>query len=280
MQINPVLLNKDETADYLVSVLNRIEPAFEIDVFSLCEKHNNSFESISQDLLSFSIRELKKMTNSLTIWFETSELPKRNSKVSLSRWIAKLFLYIQSPIEFIPSLTAKATNIECPDCGFVHEPGQNTLCNYTAPGAGIEVLEIEVLEPEGKPIYTIVICADRHVLKERVNALPPYLVDSRGELFLKAWSSPCDATYSQLTAEHLSNIVVAGKDNGNPIQLMTENLVSCECYIRGESPLFIIDEQGGVYKRMKRIFYDKSPLPYAQVISEHLSNIIVVPFAQ
>lgn len=274
MQINPVLLNKDETADYLVSVLNRIELAFEIDVFSLCEKHNNSFESISQDLLSFfSIRELKKMTNSLTIWFETSELPKRNSKVSLSRWIAELFLYIQSPIVEEPLMIAS-------DEAFVHEPGQNTLCNYTAPGAGIEVLEIEVLEPEGKPIYTIVICADRHVLKERVNALPPYLVDSRGELFLKAWSSPCDATYSQLTAEHLSNIVVAGKHNGNSIQLMTENLVSCECFIRGEHPPFIIDEQGGVYKRMKRMFYDKSPLPYAQVISEHLSNIIVVPFAQ
>ena len=123
------------------------------------------------------------MTNSLTIWFETSELPKRNSKVSLSRWIAELFLYIQSPIVEEPLMIAS-------DEAFVHEPGQNTLCNYTAPGAGIEVLEIEVLEPEGKPIYTIVICADRHVFKERVNALPPYLVDSRGELFLKAWSSP------------------------------------------------------------------------------------------
>jgi hypothetical protein len=99
MQINPVLLDKTKTVDYLTSVLNRIEPMFGVNLSSLCERHGDCLQDVSQEVLAgFSIRELKSLADSLIVWFETSSLPKRNSKISLSRWIAEILLYIQQAI--------------------------------------------------------------------------------------------------------------------------------------------------------------------------------------
>jgi len=99
MQINPILLDRTKTVDYLTSVLNRIEPMFGFNLSSICERHGNCPQDISQELLVvFSIRELKSLADLLGFWLEVSSSPKRSSKISLSRWIAEILLYIQQTI--------------------------------------------------------------------------------------------------------------------------------------------------------------------------------------
>jgi hypothetical protein len=133
-------------------------------------------------------------------------------------------------------------------------------------------LEVEVLEPEEKPVYTISIIADGNFFEERVSRLPPYLIDRKGNLLKKfCWHPSSEVGYAETVSEHLSNIVV---DSGLVIKLMAENLEVSQACICGDPPPFIIDRAGGVYKR------DRLKLGltvrYAQVVSEHLSNIVVV----
>ena len=132
--------------------------------------------------------------------------------------------------------------------------------------------EIKVLESEEKPVYTISILTEGNFSEERVSALPPFLIDRKGNLLKRFWHCECDGGYSEITSKHLSNIAV---DSGLVIKLMTENLEVSQACICGDPPPFIID-RGGVYKRD----YSKLGLAvrYVQVVSEHLSNIVVVSF--
>ena|GEM_PF-2107809 len=130
--------------------------------------------------------------------------------------------------------------------------------------------EIEVLEPEEKPIYTISIVADGGFSEERVNRLPPFLIDRKGNLLKKFWHRSCDAGYSEITSKHLSNIAI---NSGLVVELMAENLEVSQACIVEDPPTFIIDK-GGVYRR-DRVRRGLA-VSYSQVISEYLSNIAVV----
>jgi len=274
MQINPVLLDKTQTVDYLTSVLNRIEPMFGVSLSSICERHGNCLQDVSQEVLAvFSIRKLKSLADSLVVWFETSSLPKRNSKISLSRWIAEILLYIQQAIHKsigggLPAVVEEAST------------------DMPTEASGVEV---EVLEPEEKPSYKISMHTDRlssntsaraawSFTEEWVSCLPPYLVDCQGNLFHKGWSPSCDAAYSQLVCENLSNIAVVSSETATAIELMTDDLVVLQAWICESPPPFILSGRA-VYKRIPRFASGASwsaPLRYAQVISEHLSSIALV----
>jgi len=156
-------------------------------------------------------------------------------------------------------------DVECPNCGFVHGLFQNTLCTYRDPSP-----EIEVLEPEEKPVYIISIIADGYFSEERVNRLPPYLIDRKGNLLKRFWHRKNDAGYSEVVSKHLSSIAVT---SGLVIKLMADNLEVSQACICGDPPSFIID-RGGVYKRDRLKL--SLAVRYVQVVSEFLSNIVVV----
>ena len=236
-----------------------------------------------------SISELKAMTDFFGTVFNTESLvaPKRNSRVSLSNWIARVLLSAreiadvssEKTLEAAQSKEAPDPDSPCPDCGFVHEPGESTLCTYIAPNP-----EIEVLEPE---VYTISILKDKIFLADgsypddlhitlakmpfyRINRLPPYLIDEKNNLLKRIWYRGVDAGYAQIISEHLSNIAVG---SGLVIKLMAENLEVSKACIAGDPPPFLIYE-GGVYKRDRLKL--GSTVRYSQVVSEYLSNIVVV----
>jgi hypothetical protein len=142
--------------------------------------------------------------------------------------------------------------------------------------------EIEILEPEQKPVYKISIHPDRQVdgmgwsfTNERVSALPPYLLDRQTNLFEKSnYTAPsCDASYVQAASEHLSNIA---EEYGQLIELMTDDLVVYRVNVHGNPPPHVVHKRG-VYKRMTwGVISLGSTVKYAQVVSECLSNIAVV----
>jgi hypothetical protein len=171
----------------------------------------------------------------------------------------------------IKSLTQKmaieSSDVKCLFCGFVHELNQNTLCRDS-----VSIPKIEVLGSEKKPVYTITLATGGGSFsQERVSHLPPYLLDRQGNLLKKMWHRCDDAGYSEITSEYLSNIAV---DSGLVIKLMAESLEISQACICGDPPLFIVDERGGVYKR-DRLKLSLS-VRYSQVLSEYLSNIVVV----
>lgn len=72
-----------------VYALNTFEHRFN---FATAEM-SRCVEEASQALIGFSIRELKQMTDCLAEVLEISQdLPRRNSKVSLARWVAQMLL--------------------------------------------------------------------------------------------------------------------------------------------------------------------------------------------
>ncbi|WP_373534732.1 hypothetical protein [Microcoleus sp.] len=163
----------------------------------------------------------------------------------------------------------------CGECDFVHEPFQNTLC----PDGEVSPQIIEVLEPEEKPVYKISIIADGKFSEERVSRLPPYLIDRKGNLLERLWHCidwqhrSCDARYGEITSKHLSNIA---EQYGQIIELATDDLVVDKVNIHGNPPPYVV-HKGGVYKRMTwGVISLGSIVKYAQVISEYLSNIVVV----
>jgi len=167
------------------------------------------------------------------------------------------------PIKFFATIADQITNSPCPNCGFIHGPFQNTLCDYGNPSP-----KVEVLEPE---IYTIsIVAADYSFSEKRVNRLPPYLLNRQGKLLKKFWHRNCDAGYAEIVSEHLSHITV---ESGLVIRLMAENLEVSQACIFGDPPPFLI-HAGGVYKR-DRVKLSLAPR-YFQVVSEYLSNIVVV----
>lgn len=365
--------------------------------------------STAVSLTDLAIRELKEITDFLGNAFTTTlEAPKRNSKVSLALWIQRVLTGARELMAVSEEAIAEPTETSspCPNCGFAHEPHQNTLCDYnpetdstsglvisfgktleylpektvtrrtwkethaqkfinafnqnklvrafdkdvryggkqigwcrllcapykerlcdmpeadllaeggmcSAIGEFIQqyfdgnprlevwvirfefvaepefffaadltpvseaiaapteapVAEIEVLEPEAKPVYTISIIADGSFSEERVNRLPPYLIDRKGNLLKRFWHRSCDAGYSEITSENLSNIAVS---SGLVIRLMAEDLEVLQACIAGDPPPFIV-YRGGAYKR-DRLKLSLS-VRYVQVVCEHLSNIVVV----
>lgn len=168
----------------------------------------------------------------------------------------------------------------CKVCGseVCHEFDQNSPAAYVQNEEISEVsLEAvsacaEVLDGLPVPIFDILLLADDCSVKERVSQIPPYLIDRAGNLFQKTAGNNDGflTVYAQVVSKHLSNIAV---NSGLVIKLMVENLEVSQTCICGSLPPFIID-RGGVYKR------DYSQLSlaarYAQVVSEHLSNIVVV----
>lgn len=229
------------SGDTVSDVLNRFETKF-------CS-HSAELNSIfDPDFLvgAYLIYDLKAMRDFLGTAFkiEGCDTPKRNSKVSLAGWIAQVLLSAREVADTSEAITEQATDSLTP--------------------------KIEVLEPEEKPIYTISIIADGAFSEERVNRLPPFLIDRKGRLLKKSWHRSCDAGYSEITSQHLSHIAV---DSGLVIKLMTESLEVSQACICGDPPPFIINK-GGVFKRdqVKRGL----AVSYSQVISEYLANIVVV----
>jgi hypothetical protein len=52
---------------------------------------------------------------------------------------------IMETVETSHAVVVDKADISCPACGFAHEPGQNSLCNYI-PGLGVEVTQKDLLE--------------------------------------------------------------------------------------------------------------------------------------
>lgn len=389
------------SGDTVSDVLNEFVARF---CFDSAELHSITDSQYLK--LRSSIHELKAMTDFLATAFNVADLaaPKRNFKASLAGWIAEVLLSAREVPE-VSGATKQITDVECPNCGFVHGPFQNSLCTYRDPspddstsgliisfGKTLKFLphktvtrrtwkdahaqkfinaftqnklvkafdkdpryggkqigwcrlscapykerlcdmpkedllaeggmcgtigefiqqyfdgnprlevwvirfefiadlvlaaetnpvvaadqvadsfspEIEVLEPEEKPVYAISIIADGKFSEERVSRLPPYLIDRKGNLLKKFWHRSCDAGYAEIESKHLSNIAV---NSGLVIKLMAENLEISQACICGDPPPFIVD-RGGVYKRDHLKL--SLAVRYAQVVSEYLSNIVFV----
>lgn len=262
------------SGDTVSDVLNRFETEFCLQPVGIVKKISRQmFFSVFDVLMEHSIRELKAMADFVATVFKVAGLdaPKRNSKISLASWVTKVLLNAREVSETSEAIGDQVTNTECPDCGFVHEPFQNTLCpsGEVSPQIIDPASEVEVLEPEEKPVYTISIVADGGFSEERVSHLPPFLIDRKGSLLKKFWHRSYDAGYSEITSKHLSNIAVS---SGLVIKLMADNEVF-QARICGSPPPFIVNK-GGVYKRdqVRRGL----AVSYSQVISEYLSNIAVV----
>ncbi|MEG3899944.1 MULTISPECIES: hypothetical protein [unclassified Microcoleus] len=237
-----------------------------VSLFCVNESELNSLTDSQYLRLRSPIYELKEIADFLLSKFAVDlAAPKRNSKVSLADWISTILLSAREAAD-VSEATEQIADTECPDCGFVHEPFQNTLCPDGEPKPQI----IEVLEPEEKPVYTISILEDGGFSEERVNHLPPFLIDRKGKLLKKFWHRSCDAGYSEITSKHLSGIAVG---SGLVITLMADSLEISQACICGDPPFFILDK-GGVYKRDR--VRGSLAVTYSQVISEHLSNIVVV----
>ncbi len=237
------------SGDTVSDVLNRFETNFSLNWVEIEEKFSRWMVSISESLIkTYSIRELKAMTDFLANTFNVADLdtPKRNSKLSLADWIAKVLFDAHEMAEASEAIADQVADSPSP--------------------------EIEVLEPEEKPAYTISILIGDKFSEERVSCLPPYLVDRKGNLLERlCWLNHCDAGYSEITSKHLSNIAV---NSGLVVRLMAENLEVSQACICGDPPPFIIDRTGGVYKRDRLKVH--LAVRYAQVVSEYLSNIVVV----
>lgn len=257
------------SGDTVSDVLNQFATNFFLDWAEIDKKFSRWI--VSDSLRERSIRELKEMTDFLADAFNVTDLtaPKRNSKISLADWIAEVMLSareVAESSEISEAIAEQAVNSECPNCGFVHEPFQNTLCPDGEPKSQV----VEVLEPEEKPVYIVSIIADGAFSEERVSHLPPYLIDRKGNLLKRFWHRSCDAGYSEITSKHLSSIAV---DSGLVITLMADNLEISQARICGDPPPFVVDG-GGAYKRdqVRRGL----AVSYSQVISEYLPNIVVV----
>jgi hypothetical protein len=184
--------------------------------------------------------------------------------------VPKTYLGSIKPFKkLLNAIVHQANDSRCLNCGLVHEPGQNTLCDYHVTKSEIEKSEIEKSEIEVYTISTVV--ADYSFSEERVNRLPPYLIDRKGNLLKKFWHRHYDAGYAEIVSEHLSNIA---RDSGLVIKLMAEDLEVSQACICGDPPPFIIDRKGAVYKRDRLKL--SLAVRYAQVVSEYLSNIAVV----
>jgi hypothetical protein len=224
-----------------------------VSLFCVNESELNSILDSQYLVLARSIYELKEIVGFLATKFNTTDLasPKRNSKISLAAWIVQV---LSSARE------AEASEVIA----------DQVAGDFSSP-------EIEVLEPEEKRrVYLILIVAnDCHLSKdrmrlERVTRLPPYLIDRNGNLLKKVWHRGYDAGYAEINSEHLSNIAI---DSGLVIELMAENLEVSQACICGDPPPFIL-HKGAVYKRDHLKL--SLAVRYAQVISEYLSNIVVV----
>jgi hypothetical protein len=141
--------------------------------------------------------------------------------------------------------------------------------------------KVEVLEPEEKPVYKISIHRDREIIQgkrsdsteERVSALPPYLLDRQRDLFEKSsYTVPsCDASYTQVACEQLSNIA---QEHGQLIELITDDLMVYKVNVHGNPPPYVVHKRS-VYKRMTwGAISLGSTVKYAQVICEHLSILL------
>lgn len=140
-------------------------------------------------------------------------------------------------------------------------------------------VEPEILLAEPKPVFQIRVLTLPFYCEYSVSETPPYLVNKSGDLFKKSWpnNSLLDAEYHLVFSEHLSNIQEGLQGLlGTDIQLFCDNLSVVLSVVNGVPPLYLITNEGGVYKRMKRQFYRTASVQYAQVVSEHLLNIEVV----
>ena len=231
-----------QAGDNISIVLSQFERDFPFPVPEVTK----CVESLSQSLLHLSISKLKAMTNFLAQAFTVPlEAPKRNSKISLSKWVAQVLL---SAVELQDDKLSEVS---------------------VTP-------EIEVLEPESAPIYKVRLVTDDQMFSEhRLSQIPPYLVHDRKLFHKEAFYSFLDSThYVEVPAEYLSN--VEGLSPGTLVELLTENLVAVETIILGIPPLHLITKQGGVYKRDRRqLIALHSIVKYSQVICEDLSNIAI-----
>jgi len=307
MQIALAQPNKDTFS----SVLADFQSKFCFDWSEINNNFRRRMPAAETLMRAYNIKELKDMTDfiggvlSLDIPF-----PKRNSKAALAAWLAKLVLDLRelAEIEAIACSQKreermafyKATaHLPCLNWRLLRSVRRTSANKSLAAPAqsneGSEAIvdtanfscasaqEIEVLEPQ---VYTISIAdsifpADGNYPDElhlalakmpfyRVSRLPPYLIDQKNNLLKKVWQRNCDAGYAEIVSEHLSNIAVG---SGLVIKLMAENLEVYQACIVGEPPPFLI-HGGGVYKR-DRVKLSLAPR-YFQVVSEYLSNIVVV----
>ncbi|MEG4861208.1 hypothetical protein QUB75_27140 [Microcoleus sp. K1-B6] len=233
------------SGDTVSDVLNRFQLEFSPNWVEIEEDFSRRMDLICNFLAGHSIGKLKAMTDFLDSAFKVDlAAPKRNSKISLASWVTKVLLSAREAVDASEAIADQAIDSSAP--------------------------EVEVMEPEEKPIYTISILADGAFSEERVNRLPPFLIDRKGNLLKKFWHRSYDAGYSEITFKHLSNIAV---NSGLVIRLMADNLEISQACIVGDPPPFIVDK-GGVYKRdqVRRGL----AVTYSQVISECLSHVAVV----
>ncbi|MCC3508316.1 MAG: hypothetical protein JGK29_03960 [Microcoleus sp. PH2017_17_BER_D_A] len=238
----PLSKSMQVTLEYKTAVSVKVE-MFKLNFPDLRLPTENA-ESLIDELISRSICELKHMVDFLAKSFTTSlSAPKRNSKVSLSRWVAKV---LSEAVEIEP----------------------------VAEEIPLESVQPEIVEPE---IYDICLLSDKSDSKYRTTQIPPCLIDG-GSLYHKSLlsSHPGRIIYYQVPSEHLSNIQCVGCDT-TEIELLCEALSVSRHTICGIPPRYLITKEGGVYERMQRELISRnSVVRYFQVLSEYLSNIAVV----
>ena len=231
-----------------INAINTFEHRFN---FATAEM-SRSIQTASQALIDLSISELKQMTDCLAENLGISQgLPRRNSKISLARWVSEVLLgAIKVEDEFVVE----------------SEP--------------LVPVEPEILPVEPKPVFEIVLLGNDDLFtKHWVSRIPLYLVTKDGNLFYSTGAKQTSPTivihYAQLVAEHLSNIQEGLL--GTDIHLLSNNLSVAKHNINGHPPRYLITKEGGVYAR-RRLGYQLCPtaVQYDQLISEYLSNIEVV----
>ena len=184
---------------------------------------------------------------------EVSEnLPRRNSKFSLARWIAKALL---------------ATVAAEDDLIAFHKLEDEWF-------ADTDPVPVEIVEPTA---FEIQLLGEHSFSRRRTKQVPPYLInDEGGNLFSKTLSASYSiVNYAQeVSVEHLSNIeTIHGTQQ---IELLTEDLLVYATQVCRVPPLYLITSQGGVYKQMPReLITQHSIVKYAQIICEYLSNISI-----
>jgi hypothetical protein len=197
-------------------------------------------ESLIEGLISRSIRELKHMVDFLAKSFTVSlPAPKRNSKVSLSRWVSQVL--------------SKVVEIEA-----------------IAEEIPLESVQPEILEPE---IYDICLLGDKSYSRHSVSRLPLYLIES-GSLYQKSlFPSPSSiVSYFQVLSQPLSDIEV---DSGGvaKVELLCDNLLVSSHDICCIPPLYLI-AGNAAFKRMHReLITQNSVIKYCQLSSKRLPDI-------
>lgn len=194
-------------------------------------------EDAIDELILRSIRELKHMADFLAKSFTVSlPAPKRNSKVSLSRWVVQVI--------------SEAIEIEA----------QKTT----------EIIEPEVVEPE---VYDISLLGDKAYSRHSVSKLPLYLIHNQSLYQKTLFPSPIGTiSYFQVLSETLPDIEVKSGGVAN-IELWCDTLLTSVHHVRCTPPSHLIAGKTAFKRQRRQLIAQNSVVEYCQLSAENLKDI-------